>query len=267
MASEAQIAANRRNAEKSTGPRTAAGKEAVGRNALRHGLRSVRTVVFDETEEEFQDFAAGIVGALAPADAYERALSERIAQVEWRLKRVWRMEAAAIDREAAGGERQRMIEAAAESLLADLPPKDAASPVARDALRGVAAEWSDDKLREFCAVSGIETAGEGAAQWAQPLAALGRYEAALERQLHRATVTLERHQAERRAAERPAARKAAEPRAVELPAAAAAPALPAPPPALAAMPALKSTEQTQFAAPPPPQNRAAMANGASHMTQ
>lgn len=40
MASPAQIAANRRNALLSTGPRTAAGKARSGANALKHGLRS-----------------------------------------------------------------------------------------------------------------------------------------------------------------------------------------------------------------------------------
>lgn len=38
MTSDRQIAANRRNAGRSTGPRTGAGKQTVARNALRHGL-------------------------------------------------------------------------------------------------------------------------------------------------------------------------------------------------------------------------------------
>ena len=38
MASEKQIAANRRNAQRSTGPRSAAGKSISSRNAFRHGL-------------------------------------------------------------------------------------------------------------------------------------------------------------------------------------------------------------------------------------
>jgi hypothetical protein len=42
MISERKLAANRRNAKKSCGPRTAAGKHKVSRNALRHGLAAVR---------------------------------------------------------------------------------------------------------------------------------------------------------------------------------------------------------------------------------
>src|ERR1700722_3566152 len=38
MATERQIAANRANAKRSTGPKTAAGKQRSSRNAFRHGL-------------------------------------------------------------------------------------------------------------------------------------------------------------------------------------------------------------------------------------
>jgi hypothetical protein len=42
VASERQIAANRRNALRSTGPRSASGKNRASRNALRHGLAAAR---------------------------------------------------------------------------------------------------------------------------------------------------------------------------------------------------------------------------------
>lgn len=48
MASERQIAANRRNALKSTGPRSRAGKAKVAANALRHGLAARRFVTAHE---------------------------------------------------------------------------------------------------------------------------------------------------------------------------------------------------------------------------
>jgi hypothetical protein len=50
-----QIAANRHNAEKSTGPRTEAGKRRSRRNALRHGL-CAETVV--EILEDVEDYKA-----------------------------------------------------------------------------------------------------------------------------------------------------------------------------------------------------------------
>src|SRR5258706_8393033 len=50
MPSERQIAANRKNAKKSTGPRSKAGRQASRRNARRHGL-----AIAIETDPAFQD--------------------------------------------------------------------------------------------------------------------------------------------------------------------------------------------------------------------
>lgn len=97
MASEAQLAANRRNAAKSTGPKTARGKAAVGRNALRHGLTAGRTLCFDETEAAFTAFAEGLRAALAPADPVEVRLVEHIVLCAWRLRRAERIDAALLN--------------------------------------------------------------------------------------------------------------------------------------------------------------------------
>jgi hypothetical protein len=52
MASERQIAANRRNAARSTGPRTTEGKASSKTNALRHSLASApRTGSLDENPD------------------------------------------------------------------------------------------------------------------------------------------------------------------------------------------------------------------------
>jgi len=66
MASKRQIAANRRNAKKSTGPRSAPGKKRASNNAYRHGLfsRRARTTVAEETEEFARTIADRISGAI-----------------------------------------------------------------------------------------------------------------------------------------------------------------------------------------------------------
>lgn len=61
MASEKQIAANRRNARRSTGPRTAAGKKRATRNSFRHGLAGTRPSSA-ERAERVQRLARVIAG-------------------------------------------------------------------------------------------------------------------------------------------------------------------------------------------------------------
>ena len=97
MTTEAQRAANRRNAAKSTGPTTEHGKETVARNALRHGLRAEKVLTFDEANADFQAFLDGQREAFEPADAIEEQLVERIAMCAWRLRRIYRAEADVMD--------------------------------------------------------------------------------------------------------------------------------------------------------------------------
>jgi hypothetical protein len=102
MASPAQIDANRRNALRSTGPRTAAGRAAVRRNALRHGMTAEQVVLVDELPEDFSHFFSDLRDALAPADAIEEQLVERLVICAWRLRRACRCEAAVFDYAALG---------------------------------------------------------------------------------------------------------------------------------------------------------------------
>ena len=94
MATEAQIEANRRNAQRSTGPKTPEGKEEASRNALRHGLTARQVIVFDESGEDFARFHDEMREALAPTDAIEEQIVERIVLCAWRLRRASRAEAA-----------------------------------------------------------------------------------------------------------------------------------------------------------------------------
>ncbi len=56
MATKEQIAANRKNAKKSTGPRSQPGKDKVKLNGLRHGLRAEQLVLPSEDAAEFKAF-------------------------------------------------------------------------------------------------------------------------------------------------------------------------------------------------------------------
>ena len=60
MASDRQIAANRKNSKRSTGPRSQAGRIASRRNALRHGL-----AIAIEADPAFQDQIEKLATALA----------------------------------------------------------------------------------------------------------------------------------------------------------------------------------------------------------
>jgi hypothetical protein len=97
MASRKQIEANRRNARKSTGPRTAAGRATSSRNALRHGLTAKQIVVSDESAKEFMAYYRECHEALAPADSVEEFHAERIIACQWRLRRAYRAEAGLVD--------------------------------------------------------------------------------------------------------------------------------------------------------------------------
>lgn len=93
MATDKQIAANRRNARQSTGPKTAKGKARSSENALRHGVLSERAVSHYEENEKFNALLAQLVAELAPETALESTLVERIAILLWREKRLAAAEA------------------------------------------------------------------------------------------------------------------------------------------------------------------------------
>ena len=73
MTSDPEIAANRRNASKSTGPRTWRGKATVSRNAVRHGLASA-TVDHGHQPEHVERIARLIAGNASNGVRYEQAV-------------------------------------------------------------------------------------------------------------------------------------------------------------------------------------------------
>ena len=87
MTSQAQLAANRRNARKSTGPRTPAGKAAVACNGIKHGFLSRECLVKGESEADLVGFGKRLRAQLAPAGELELLLADRIVSTAWRLRR------------------------------------------------------------------------------------------------------------------------------------------------------------------------------------
>ena len=97
MSTEAQIIANRRNAQKSTGPRTSEGKAAVSQNAVKHGFLARHTVISSESQADFDLYRDQILDELAPASPMESMLADRIVCLSWRLKRAARIQNQTID--------------------------------------------------------------------------------------------------------------------------------------------------------------------------
>ncbi len=96
---------NRANAQSSTGPTSAAGKQTVSQNALKHGLSGRVHAALPGEEEPFARYCRELREALAPVGIIEEDLAQDIAADRWRLKRAHAMENALfaqIEREQAG---------------------------------------------------------------------------------------------------------------------------------------------------------------------
>jgi hypothetical protein len=88
MTSFRQIEANRRNALRSTGPRTETGKRQSRRNATRHGLTAETVIDGIEDSEDYRAFEAAVIADYDARTAVERQLVLRLASLLWRLRRI-----------------------------------------------------------------------------------------------------------------------------------------------------------------------------------
>jgi hypothetical protein len=95
----ARALASRQNGARSRGPRTAAGKARVAKNALKHGLSARRAVLLDDEDAAaFAALAAAAQTELAPAGEFQADLVARIVTAAWRVRRADRLEAALLGR-------------------------------------------------------------------------------------------------------------------------------------------------------------------------
>jgi len=191
-------AANRRNALRSTGPRTPAGKRTVALNAVKHGLFAKHVLITagagKEDQSEFASLLAGLEEHFQPAGLLESLLVETVAACVWRRRRVLRFETTQIKKQIDRDIDKQLYE------LERLAKKDAAGgepPAAAEAAESVS-----------------DTPGfpEPATRDRQPLNipppcetdTILRYAASLDRELYRALNQLERVQRRRQGESVPA---------------------------------------------------------------
>jgi len=92
VVSDARREANRKNALKSTGPKSEDGKARVGRNALKHGLTSLKVAVEGEEGRIYEERLAAFRDQFQPKDAWQEWLVEQLAGLSLRLGRIERTE-------------------------------------------------------------------------------------------------------------------------------------------------------------------------------
>jgi len=193
MTSEKQKAANRANAQKSTGPRTANGRARSAQNALRHGLTATTSILPDEDEAAFGALHERMLHYFEPISILEEELVEDLVRVLWRLRRVPQVEAGIFqeaDHRAMINGMRKALHRMEMDLMGDVMPPteevkkmrqqvaDAESALPPPLAMSARGFWQD-------------------AQGSNMLGKLTRYETCLENRFHRLLRELERLQAER----------------------------------------------------------------------
>ena len=86
--SEKQQQANRQNAQKSTGPKTPEGREAIRFNALTYGLRTRETILERENAREYSELWDELDAEWQPHTRTDRIYLETMVTSQWLLKRI-----------------------------------------------------------------------------------------------------------------------------------------------------------------------------------
>jgi hypothetical protein len=198
VASDAQIQANRLNAQRSTGPQTENGKRAVRYNALKHGLLAEASLLPGEDTALFRRLAEEIHAQFEPVGELEQLLVDRITSCAWRLRRVLHVEAGLFVARLKYAITLKPKQAAGEELLAlqqaiQPPPAtvddDQQSPAVRSTPE--ADDLRNDALSTLGRAFGIDASESNA------FSKLARYESNIERALFRALQELQRLQSAR----------------------------------------------------------------------
>ena len=94
--SDAQLAANRANAQKSTGPQSAEAKRRVSLNAVKSALTGRTVLLEGDDAQAYQNLLDTNIKDFAPVGLRETALVQSLTDIFWRLDRIPRLEDALI---------------------------------------------------------------------------------------------------------------------------------------------------------------------------
>src|SRR5450755_3994232 len=93
MSTQIQVDANRRNAQNSTGPRTAEGKAASSMNALKSGIDAGSSVIPGEDPAALAALTERLHQGCQPQTVIESLLVDDIVRDTWLLSRLARIDA------------------------------------------------------------------------------------------------------------------------------------------------------------------------------
>ncbi len=119
MSTQEQTTANRKNAQASTGPKTAEGKATSSQNGVKHGLFAKNDVISGEDLAFYEAHRQDIYEEFAPMTPTESVLTQRIASLTWRLMRADRLQTTTINTLVAAQQRAAPLEAPPEELKID----------------------------------------------------------------------------------------------------------------------------------------------------
>ncbi|MEP1143697.1 MAG: hypothetical protein ABJH52_08255 [Henriciella sp.] len=88
MTGKKQAAANKKNAQRSTGPKTTAGKRTSSMNAMKHGVFAKELVTDCEDQKLFDQLLDRLISELSPTTQIQFSLVEGIAASMWRQRRL-----------------------------------------------------------------------------------------------------------------------------------------------------------------------------------
>jgi hypothetical protein len=207
MTTPKQAAANRCNAKKSTGPKTAAGRSRSKWNALKHGLTAKEVTLYDESDEDYAEYSRGMMEWLEAVGSVEELLAKFVVIEGWRRQRSNRIEPELFDAV------RRHVEAdfvASEAARADrmeddlsrqpLSDERATALVRGDIVsnrRKASVHKFNNDEEEFASLGNIGTVFHRLSKH-DPIGTLMRYKTSAERSFYRALHNLERVQARRR---------------------------------------------------------------------